>query len=164
MIDHVQMPSPVYEYKSASCVPYESMSHVSSCFSWWMKYIDEKEGEEEWRKMNIASQLMVILVCVYMYVILLIPQTCLYTLGIQLFACTSIIILPWTIYSHMNTVEFIWSWLRRHTIDWSLRFILKKKENTGEKKKCIIKQQLKVLSIRIEVRVVTLPVFPLRNK
>jgi hypothetical protein len=31
-----------------------------------MKYIDEKE-EEEWRKMNIASQLMVILECVYIY-------------------------------------------------------------------------------------------------
>jgi len=32
-----------------------------------MKYIDEKEEEEEWRKMNIASQLMVILECVYIY-------------------------------------------------------------------------------------------------
>jgi hypothetical protein len=54
---------------------------------------------------------------------------------IQLFACTSIIIiLPWTIDSHMNNVEFIWSWLRR-TIDWSHRYILKQKENTGENKK-----------------------------
>ena len=71
-----------------------------------------------------------------MCVIVLIPQTCLYTLGIQLFACTGIIILPWTIDSPMNAVEFIWSWVgRRRTIDWSVRFRLKYKENTGEKRR-----------------------------
>jgi hypothetical protein len=57
MIDHVRMSSPVYEYKSASCVPYESMSHVSSCFSWWMKYIKRNE--------YIASQMMAIFECIY---------------------------------------------------------------------------------------------------
>ena len=146
MSDHAYMspsssssPPPVYEYKSTSCVPYESMSHVSSCFSWWMKSI-----EEEWRKredeycITIDGNIrMHIYIYIHTHVILLIPQTCLCPL-IQnyLHALPSSLYHEWTIHSHKNTVEFILSWFQ-YRIDWSHRYIyiLKHKENTREKKR-----------------------------
>jgi hypothetical protein len=107
--------------------------------------------------MNIASQFMVILECIY--VIPLIPQrvyilTYSYLHALASSFCHEVLI-PYRILLNLFEVDF-----DVQSID--LIVILKQKESTGEKKE-IIEQQLKVVSIRMYEREITLPVFPLRN-